>query len=65
MMKYNEYAYEIDIAAKLYRLSKTENIRKEWVNILSFFSYGCYCLLDFVKLTPNWKLMKEYDDTRE
>jgi hypothetical protein len=65
MMKYNEYNYEIEIASKIYKYKKGANIQANKFNLISYFGYSFYCVLDFFNIAPQWKIMKQFDDVRE
>jgi hypothetical protein len=64
MMKYNEYSYEIEIASKIYKYKQNKPIQSDKFNLLSCAAYCVYCILDFLNIAPNWKIMRQFDSVR-
>jgi hypothetical protein len=62
--KYNEVAYEVDLAAKIYRFREGEEIKAKSLHFLSFLGYAFYSLVEYVR-QPDWPRMKHYDAARE
>lgn len=65
MHTYNQYGFQVDIAGKIYKYKKKTAIPKEKFHLLSFIGYGFFLLLDTIGLSPKWKIMRQFDETRE
>jgi hypothetical protein len=65
MQFYNEFSYEIDVSSEVYKYTDNKKIKSEHFNILTFLAYVFYNLVGLFGVKPEWKLLKQFDHSRE
>ena len=64
MEKFSEFGFEIKIASFLYKFDSKQKVKDGSYNLLTFFPYCFYLLLNSLGRAPDWKVMNHLHETR-